>query len=418
MRIVKLSAENVKRLRAVEIKPDGSMVVVSGRNGQGKSSVLDSIWLAAAGGEAKKGNPRPIRDGEKSARVTLDLGDMTVERRWTANDKSYLSVTSSDGAVYKSPQQLLDGLVGRLSFDPLRFAELPEKEQRATLLELTGAGPTLDALEAKRAATFAKRTEVNREVKRLEGALASLPTVPGDTPDAEVSVAALTEELAAANQSQRALQAAEREQQTAEAELSRARQKLADLKAQMEQVREAGTELAAEYARRQAALEQARAALVDTEAIEQRLREVDTVNTAVRAKRQRESALSELATVRKNADVLSLDLDMVEKRKQEAIESAAMPIDGLGFDADGVTFGGVPFAQCSSAERLRVSLAIAMRLNPKLRVIRITDGSLLDEDSMALVKSMAEANDFQVWIEVVDSSGEVGVYIEDGQVGN
>ena len=93
-----------------------------------------------------------------------------------------------------------------------------------------------------------------------------------------------------------------------------------------------------------------------------------------------------------------------------------MPISGLGFDDDGVTYQGVPLKQASAAEQLRVSVAMAMALNPKVRVIRITDGSLLDSDNLALIEQMAADQDFQVWIERVDETGTVGVVIEDGQV--
>ena len=46
MKIIELRATNIKRLKAVEITPDGTMQVIGGRNAQGKSSVLDAIWLA------------------------------------------------------------------------------------------------------------------------------------------------------------------------------------------------------------------------------------------------------------------------------------------------------------------------------------------------------------------------------------
>src|SRR3989337_2937510 len=49
MKILKLTAENVKKLRAVEITPTGELVEVTGRNGAGKTSVLDAIWWALAG---------------------------------------------------------------------------------------------------------------------------------------------------------------------------------------------------------------------------------------------------------------------------------------------------------------------------------------------------------------------------------
>ena len=49
MRIIRLQAENIKRLQAVEIEPHGDVVKITGKNGAGKSSVLDSIWMALAG---------------------------------------------------------------------------------------------------------------------------------------------------------------------------------------------------------------------------------------------------------------------------------------------------------------------------------------------------------------------------------
>lgn len=48
--IVELRAENTKRLRAVTIRPEANgLVVLSGRNGAGKSSVLDAIAMALGG---------------------------------------------------------------------------------------------------------------------------------------------------------------------------------------------------------------------------------------------------------------------------------------------------------------------------------------------------------------------------------
>ena len=78
MKIIELQAENVKRLKAVEITPNGTLQVIGGKNAQGKSSVLDAIWLALGGGKAAKDTPLPIRDGEATAKVRLDLGDLVV----------------------------------------------------------------------------------------------------------------------------------------------------------------------------------------------------------------------------------------------------------------------------------------------------------------------------------------------------
>lgn len=106
----------------------------------------------------------------------------------------------------------------------------------------------------------------------------------------------------------------------------------------------------------------------------------------------------------------------LDARKAEGLATATFPIDGLSFGEGGVTYNGVPFCQASSGEQLRVSLALAMAMNPELRVIRITDGSLLDSENMRLIEEMATASDYQVWIERVDEAGTAGVLIEDGTV--
>jgi hypothetical protein len=109
-------------------------------------------------------------------------------------------------------------------------------------------------------------------------------------------------------------------------------------------------------------------------------------------------------------------MDKREVEKREAIAAAKFPVDGISFGDNEVLLNGVPFVQASDAERLCCSIALAMAMNPKLRIIRVRDGSLLDDDSMKLLARMAEEKDYQVWIERVDGSGRVGVVIEDGRV--
>jgi hypothetical protein len=57
-----------------------------------------------------------------------------------------------------------------------------------------------------------------------------------------------------------------------------------------------------------------------------------------------------------------------------------------------------------------------MSLNPRLRVIRILDGSLLDAENLALITSMAADQDYQIWIERVADGSGIGVVIEDGAI--
>ena len=59
-----------------------------------------------------------------------------------------------------------------------------------------------------------------------------------------------------------------------------------------------------------------------------------------------------------------------------------------------------------------------MASNPKLRVLRVADGSLLDDESMQIIRDLTETKDYQIWIEYAsrNSDDKMGVYIEDGEV--
>jgi energy-coupling factor transporter ATP-binding protein EcfA2 len=185
MRIVSLTAENIKRLRAVSIKPDGSIVEITGRNGAGKSSVLDAIAMALGGKTAQPS--KPMRHGSSRAEVVVDLGELIVRRTWTADDKTYLSVESADGAKFPSPQAILDKLVGQLAFDPLAFSRMAPRDQVATLKQVAGLDFT--KLDQRRQETFDRRTGINRELASAEAMLKTMPIVAA--PDQEVSITEL-----------------------------------------------------------------------------------------------------------------------------------------------------------------------------------------------------------------------------------
>lgn len=396
MKIISLKASNVKRLKAVEITPSGELVVVGGRNAQGKSSVLDAIWLALGGGPATKATTRPVRDGEDSASVVLDLGEFVVTRTWSGT-KTTLTVATQEGAKFSGPQGILDALVGRLAFDPLEFTRLSAKAQRDALLGLVDLPFDLAAIDQERAALFDERTDVGRRGK----AIGDIPAEVAGVPTEEVSSSDILTELRAAQAAVRSLDAARDREDNAKT------------------AREAAaTALKRAIAEEEAAVAALEALPVppDVEAIEQRLASVDETNRAVRANAEVEAKREQHATLTAEYQTLTDKLAWLDKTKADGLAAATFPVPGLGFDASGVTLEGVPFSQASSAEQIRVSLAMAMSLNPRLKVVHIRDGSLLDADSLALIAGMAAEQDYQVWIERVGDADEGAVIIEDGEV--
>lgn len=136
----------------------------------------------------------------------------------------------------------------------------------------------------------------------------------------------------------------------------------------------------------------------------------------ISANETRTKLAATLPTARKAADDLTARIEAIDAEKTAALANAKFPVAGLSFDDNGVTFNGLPFSQASAAEQLSVSVAIAAALNPKLRVMLVRDGSLMDDKSLALLGELAAKNDLQVWVERVGKGDECSVIIEDGAV--
>lgn len=394
MKIIKLTAENVKRLKAVEINPDGTVQVVTGRNAQGKTSVLDAIWLALGGGAASRETSRPIRDGEETASVTLDLGDVMVTRTWKG-DKTNLTVTSADGAKYSSPQSVLDALVGRLSFDPLEFTRLSARDQVAALLDLVDLDVDPVKIDAERKALYDQRTMIGQQGK----ALGDVPALIEGAPEVEVSASELIVQIQRAEAWNRAIA-------TAKENVAEWAGRIATLEDEIVNLRDAIATSG----------EQAGDKPMDVEALNESLTSIEETNRAVRFNAETKMKADQRDRLKADYNALTVKIDALDAKKSKALAKAKFPVEGLGFDDDGVIYNGVPFSQSSSAEQIRVSLAMAMSLNPELRVIRILDGSLLDAENMALISEMAADKDYQVWIERVADGSGIGVVIEDGEV--
>jgi len=408
MTVIGLTVSNVKAIKAVELRPDGSPVItIGGQNGQGKSSLLDAIAMALGGRRLQP--PRPIRDGASRAEVVLDLGDLEVRRTFTASGGGTLQVVAKDGSKLRTPQALLDRLTGELTFDPLAFARARPAEQVETLQRLTGVD--VGIFDRKRAELYEERTAVNREAKRLR-ARAGEMTVSRDAPAEPVDVRAVLEELARRREMLGQNQAHRQSLLRVEAELEAFEQRIEGAARALEEVRKLGAAKAEELM----ALKKVELVDPELEELEEQVARASELNRAVEQNRQASRALEEAETAEREALAMTQAIDDCDRAKAAAIAAAKLPVKGLSFGAEGVTFRGVPFEQCSSAEQLKVSVALGLALNPEIRILLIRDGSLLDEQSMATIAKLAERARAQVWVERVGAGEEVAIVISHGVV--
>lgn len=401
-RITKLEAENVKRLRAVQITPEGHLINIGGRNGQGKTSVLDAIEMALGGGRTIP--DKPIREGEESARIIVETDELKITRTFTEKG-SYLKVTNKDGAKFTNGQEVLDALIGKFSFDPLAFTRLDPKKQAETLRELVGIDTS--ELDQRRAVTFSTRTDINRDVKRFQAALDNSSHYEG-VGDTEKSAKEILDAIEHANQNNARFRNAEQTISTCTTRIGLINEEISVLKAKLRDAQEQ---------KDKALAIKNEISLIDTKELKDSLDSIEDYNRKVRENQQHAMITEQLDRATQRSDELTEEIQCIDEEKAQVIREARFPIEGLGFDEENrVTYNGIPFQQASSAEQIRVSVSIGLALNPKLRLLLVRDGSLLDTDALALLDQLATEHDAQILCERVGEGKECQVIIEDGMV--
>lgn len=417
-RVVGLTAENFQIIKAISITPgDAAVIEISGENGAGKTSLINSIWAVIGG--AKVSPEFPIRKGEKEARVSLDLGDLKATRRWWYKDDGVTVVTdlrveSADGARYSKPQDVMSAIMGRFALDPLAFTLLPAEEQYKTVRPFVSEFD-FEKMEGLNKRDYDDRTDVNREVARLKAEAAGID-VPDDVP-ALIDTAALETKLAEAATHNTMIATFQGNREAAKQRITdaheasrRLREEAAALISQAEAHEKRAADMTDELAKAGDLAEP-----IDVTKVQVDLSVARQSNLIAERAERRAKLLANAETSQAKADALSAAIEARKADAAKAIAAAKMPIDGLGFGDGVVLLDDLPFSQASSAKQLRASIAIAAALAPRLRVIRVQHGVFLSKASKAIVEEFARENDFQIWMEVVEG-GPGAIVIEEGEV--
>lgn len=412
--ILALSAENVKRISVVKIdlkNPNGN-VILTGANGQGKSSVLEAIIMALQGKDAFL--EKPIRDGQESASVILTTEDFVVKRRFQPSGGTFLEVTNREGTqVVRRPQEILNTMINTIGFDPIEFAQMDAKPQAALLLKICPIALDLEKNKRDQEDVQMRRRDAKRDLDRLQAQTGDEPV--GDANEALVSIAGLTKEVSDLRIKQDAQLKSENQIKIAEA-------KVKELDGSIENHKTLIADLESRKAEVQKFLDGARSKAANPtdyaasiKELSQRLADAESTNERVRANRIRREKVAQFTELQASVDRDTDEIQALAKKREDAFKSIKFPVDGLTINDQGVvSFNGNPLSQCSTAEQIRVGVALAAASNPQLKVAFIKHGSLLDSKSIKLVAEIAQQYDMQVWIERVEDNSPEAIHIVDG----
>ncbi len=411
MKINTLEFENVKRIKAVKMEPTkNGLTIIGGKNGQGKTSVLDAIAWTLGGAKYRPSDAQ--RSGSvipPMLKVTLDNG-IIVER---SGQNSTLKVIDPEGN--KGGQTLLDAFISQFALDLPRFMNASSKEKADTLLQIIGVGETLIKLELEESTIYNQRHAIGQIAEQKAAFAQEMPKY-SDVPEIPINASELILQ-------QQEILARNGENRKKRENAAMLKDSLVLIDERIQAVTDTLNKLLAEKAQLEKGLEIAEKSIKDlvdesTAEIEESIRNIEEINIKVRANLDREKAEEDAKAFKNQYSELTTKLEGVRKAKADLLNSADLPLPGLSVKDGELIYNGYKWDNMSASEQLKVSVAIVRKLNPECQFVLIDKLEQMDIDTL---------NDFGAWLEKeglqaiatrVSSGDECAVIIEDGYAVN
>ncbi len=416
MKITSFELENVKRVKAVAITPNRSgLTVIGGKNGQGKTSILDAIAWALGGESYRPTNAS--RDGSvlpPKLHVEMDNG-IVVDR---AGKNSALTVTDPTGK--RAGQKLLDEFVEKLALDLPRFMAQSSRDKAKTLLRIIGMEDEIKRLDDAEQQLYNQRRALGQIADQKKKFAMEMQSFPG-APESPVSVSELIERQQAI-----LLRNAENQKKRNRAmELSYEKQKIFD---EIKRLREQAEELERRIRDRKQAYENTvrdeeiamkdAAELQDesTAELEDSISRVEEINARVRANMDKERAMKEADDLANQYAGMTVQIEGIRQKRTDLLAGADLPLPELAVEQGELFYRGKAWDCMSGAEQLRVSVAIVKAINPRCQFVLIDKTEQMDADTLEEFGEWLEGEGLQAICTRVATDGTCQIIIEDGTV--
>lgn len=400
IKINELQLENVKRIKAVKLEPaQNGLTVIGGKNGQGKTSVIDSIAWALGGDKYRPSQPQ--RDGSVIPPILhIELSNgLIVERK---GKNSALKVIDPNGN--KGGQQLLNEFIEQFALDLPKFMQGTSKEKAEILLQVIGVGEQLYEIENREKQLYNERTTIGRiadQKKKFAEEIVDYPEAPKELISISELILKQQEILAKNGENQR-------KREKAQSLLKRSE----ELKAQI-------TNLQSQLDVVLSDLEIAQKSALDlhdesTEELEQNIKNIEQINIKVRANMDKDKAEEEAKEYKDKYDELTTAISNVRKEKTNLLKNANLPLDGLSVEDGELTYKGFKWDNMSGAEQMKVSTAIVRKLNPDCGFVLLDKLEQMDTDTLKEFGEWLEKEGLQAIATRVSTGEECSIIIEDG----
>lgn len=434
MRATQFTIRNILGARDVDIKL-GEITHVNGRNGTGKSSVIETLKALLGGGTDATLLPAGAKNGE--AVLVLD-DDTQIKLRLTQKGqyKSAKGPSAPQGGV----QTWLDEICSARSLNPVAFLEGSDKDRIEMLVRASGislsdddmapfakwaettvGGDPIKLLDGVAKAIYDERTGVNRSARDKRAAASGISTAmpEGDPEEIRAAAARATEKhgnllvekqkasSGADSDLERLTRAADAEYRHQVDRIDRHLQGQIDaLKQRAQAARDKAMEIKntavsaanKEYRSGVEVInasydEQIAKAAEESTRLSEQARAHDR---AAESRRLAEKMASEAAQLESESADLSSKLDQLESLKIKLMSK--LPVPGLSIRDGKLFHGDVPWVRVNEAEQKRIAVEISAQFAGPLGMVVIDGAECFDDANRASLEAALREKGLQAVI--------------------
>ena len=424
MIITGMRIDNFKKIEFIDQKLDPKMNIISGKNGSGKTSMIESMIMAIEGKTAMGKSPeRLIRQGSDKSVVEVSLTnsqgkELSIERTITPKGV-YLKASYEDGTSVT--QTDLNLIMDSSTINMMGLLHMKPSEQIDFIKKVGGINT--DAIEKEYKDKYGDRRSYNR----VHGDAKTLVRSLGDVTEVqEVDIQASLSEIDAMDKHNKKMEAiqveiksislvadnADREIEVHNVAITKANQLIAEAKAAIVAKKAEAKEATKSIAAKRKTLKPRK----DTAPAREELKEADKTNKKAAEYTRYLEAVAAEDKAAKDVNVVEVEMEALIAEREKIISSSKLPFNNIKFHKElGVLVDGIAFDDMSTAQKIKIMAKIYMKSNPSLNVIYIQDGSLLDKETLQEIVDMSDLKDFQFLIEIVGEAEE-GIVMREGAI--
>ena len=434
-RIDEVNIKNFKNLKTIELSIDGRSFYISGKNGRGKSSLIQALQIPF---DADMLPVEPISVGEDKASISIKVSGIMygqdakrvyrLDVTFTPSAKcGNIKIFNDKDEEVSKTRSFVDGLFNAISFDILSFLKMKPAAQVQELRSLLPKEflDEIDQLDTDRKKKFDARAYKNTRAKELEGSLKT-----HGYSEAEVKkylqpmdVEQLNADIEVIRKKEVDYDMVERGVLDREQRMVRLDEEEKDIHEQIEALKAKLVELEKVRAVTDVELKKGRTYLdkhvrPDATELTDRMAEAAKHNEHHNILKVYKEKMKELADAKEESETLSREIKDIDAKKVKMFSHQDVPVKGLTFTQDAVLFEGLPLDenQVERSRLIKISAEIAMAINKRLKVIFIQDASLLDKESIKYLRELCEEKDYQLIMEIVSDNPEVDIQFMEEEI--